>query len=316
MAVTKYITVDGMILGEVTNGVMRNYGTDALGSVVATYTGGALENTYRYKPYGGLLAKTGTATDPKFLWNGDSGYRASNLSEVGLYVRFRHYSFTAATWTAVDGLWPLQSPYGYVSNRPVSGNDPTGLAGSSQRVCGCCPLYVDFTWQKCTSYPLYNILNGYAFCPYAANGAVGFGHVLYVYLVFAYINAPPPLNAGACNVTWNEVDFYLKNGVYTQVPTIPWQNSDSYFSYYAPCIEPWNTVTKCVGSDTCVVMDNPMVGPPSFTVKKSYPYARALSISVTLQSSNPAVCPSVTKEWDQYIEWTWPDSYYPSTWNP
>ena len=78
MAVTKYLTVDGMILGEVTNGVMRNYGTDALGSVVATYIGGAQENTYRYKPYGELLAKSGTAARiPIFFGTGatDIGQR-------------------------------------------------------------------------------------------------------------------------------------------------------------------------------------------------------------------------------------------------
>ena len=33
---------------------------------------GQLVNTYRYKPYGGLLAKTGTSADPSFQWVGSA----------------------------------------------------------------------------------------------------------------------------------------------------------------------------------------------------------------------------------------------------
>ena len=46
MPTTSYITIDGMIIGEVTDGVMRNYGVDALGSVVETVLSGVEENTY------------------------------------------------------------------------------------------------------------------------------------------------------------------------------------------------------------------------------------------------------------------------------
>jgi len=94
-----------MILGEVTNGVMRSYGTDALGSVVATYTGGALGNTYRFKPYGSLLAKTGSATDPEFMWGGGQGYRDSGLQNAGWYIRARHYSSESSQWTSCDPLY-------------------------------------------------------------------------------------------------------------------------------------------------------------------------------------------------------------------
>ena len=53
-----------------------DYLTDALGSVTATVDqSGTVQNTYRYKPYGDLLAKTGTGNDPKFLWVGSQGYR-------------------------------------------------------------------------------------------------------------------------------------------------------------------------------------------------------------------------------------------------
>ena len=122
MAVTNYYSFGGQILGEETGGVRRDYLgssahlvktgfepqpldfkcrsestsgrispnmrknhylTDALGSVTATVTGaGVVENTYRYKPYGEQLAKTGTGSDPKFLWVGRWGYR-NNSTTMG-----------------------------------------------------------------------------------------------------------------------------------------------------------------------------------------------------------------------------------------
>ena len=130
MAYTSYITIDGMLIGEITPaGEMRNYGTDSLGSVVTTSLNGVPENTYRYKPYGGLLAKTGTAADPSFLWNGGSGYRATTLPSAGHYVRMRHFSMSTGQWTSVDRAWPSQGQYEYAGSNPASDVDPTGRAG-------------------------------------------------------------------------------------------------------------------------------------------------------------------------------------------
>ncbi len=42
------------------------------------------ENTYQYKPYGGVLAKTGTAADPSFLWNGGSEVSGHKAHELGI----------------------------------------------------------------------------------------------------------------------------------------------------------------------------------------------------------------------------------------
>ena len=85
MGVTSYYSFGGEIIGEETGGVRRDYLTDALGSVTATVTGaGVVENTYRYKPYGEQLAKTGAGSDPKFLWNGKLGYRKTALLHNGL----------------------------------------------------------------------------------------------------------------------------------------------------------------------------------------------------------------------------------------
>ncbi len=149
MAYTSYITIDGMLIGEITPaGEMRNYGTDALGSVVTTSLNGVAENTYRYKPYGGLLAKTGTAADPPFLWNGGSGYRATTLPNTTHYVRRRHYTEVAARWTTSDPLWPGERAYPYCRSVPSLCSDPTGTApvGISPPSAPCCiPLGVSWT---------------------------------------------------------------------------------------------------------------------------------------------------------------------------
>jgi hypothetical protein len=126
MAKTSYITIDGMIIGEMANGVMRNYGTDALGSVVETVLNGAQENAYAYKPYGSLLAKTGAAPDPSFLWSGGSGYRGPGQSSAPVYVRGRHYWDTVGTWTTVDCYWPIMQAYAYSGGNPTTYSDRTG----------------------------------------------------------------------------------------------------------------------------------------------------------------------------------------------
>ncbi len=142
MAVTKYLSNNGMIIGESTGSTNRAYGVDALGSVVATYTGTSVENTYQYKPYGAVLAKTGTAADPSFLRNGGSGFRATKLTNLEYYVRARHYSSTGANWSSADAEWPGQAAYGYCSGNPVSCFDPFGLGGCSgpPPTPGCVPL--------------------------------------------------------------------------------------------------------------------------------------------------------------------------------
>lgn len=116
---------------------LRTYGTDALGSVIATYDNtGKTENTYRYKPCGGLLAKTGTTADPLFTWAGSLGYRQTGRGYSDLYVRARHYSAGLGVWTTVDPLWPGSAPYGYSQGSPVGFSDPSGLDLSTGAV-GC-----------------------------------------------------------------------------------------------------------------------------------------------------------------------------------
>jgi hypothetical protein len=78
---TNYFSVNGQIIAEETGGVQTDYVTDALGSVVATVDQNAqVINRYTYKPYGGLLSKTGTGPDPKFRWVGSWGYRQTSTA--------------------------------------------------------------------------------------------------------------------------------------------------------------------------------------------------------------------------------------------
>lgn len=148
MAVTNYYTVNGRIRGESTGGVRTTYGVDALGSVTGTYDqNGNPQNTYLWAPYGTLIKKTGSASDPKFGWNGSSGYRSTSRNYSGFYVRARHYDFSTGQWSTIDAMWPQQLSYAYVrsplSYAVGSGLDPkpipcqTGSTGSVPSGVNC-----------------------------------------------------------------------------------------------------------------------------------------------------------------------------------
>src|SRR5580658_1503028 len=106
MAVTNYYTINGEVIAERTAGSARvDYLTDALGSITATVNQSAqVVNTYRYKPYGALLAKTGTGADPAFGWNGSHGYRPTLTKFCDFYVRARHDDSTTGRWGTLDPI--------------------------------------------------------------------------------------------------------------------------------------------------------------------------------------------------------------------
>lgn len=136
MAFKSCHTVNGRIRGETdVSGLQRDYLTDAVGSVTATVDqSGAVENTYRYKPYGERLAKTGTGADPRFLWTGETGSRTTGAAHAGQYNRARHLDTETGTWTSVDPLWPEEQAYVYVGGNPTTWTDPNG---TTIRVQGC-----------------------------------------------------------------------------------------------------------------------------------------------------------------------------------
>ena len=125
MGVVNYYGTDGEILGDSASG---DYMRDALGSVTGTTspTNATVQNSYRYKPYGEKLSKTGASTDPKFQWVGTVGYRQTAISHSASYVRARHYAKEEARWTTVDPIWPTQKAFGYVNGKPIHSVDPSG----------------------------------------------------------------------------------------------------------------------------------------------------------------------------------------------
>ncbi|MDI9640034.1 hypothetical protein QM565_30460 [Geitlerinema splendidum] len=134
VAVTNYLSIDSQAYGHSVAGDPSKttyYTLDALGSVVATTDNkGNILNTYEYKPFSGeVLQKTGSAPDPRFMWNGSHGYRTTNLPQQQFlthYVRARHYQGMTAAWTTQDPLWPQEPAYRYVENMVTKSVDYWG----------------------------------------------------------------------------------------------------------------------------------------------------------------------------------------------
>src|ERR1041385_6718270 len=104
MAVTNYYTLNGEIIGEKVGANARtDYLTDALGSVTGTVNQSAqVVNTYQYKPYGALLAKTGAGADPAFQWVGQHGYRQTSKKWAHIYPRSNHYDTEIGRWISLS----------------------------------------------------------------------------------------------------------------------------------------------------------------------------------------------------------------------
>jgi hypothetical protein len=141
-------------MGETTGGTRVDYLSDALGSVTATTNGsGAVQNRYRYKPYGSRLSKVGTAPDPKFQWVGRWGYKHSNASVT--YVRARHLLAAMGVWTTVDATG--RSPkYLYADGTPTTLIDAQGEAPAVPNTrpefessFGCNQETNEFIWKYC-----------------------------------------------------------------------------------------------------------------------------------------------------------------------
>src|SRR5215472_9542915 len=125
MAVTNYYTVNGVLIGEKTAGGTRtDYLTDALDNVAATLNQSRqVVNTYRYKPYGAQLAKTGVGADPAFRWVGSQGYRQTGKKYSDVYVRARHYDSLGGRWTTKDP-WNAIRLRGTTRKRPTASRVP------------------------------------------------------------------------------------------------------------------------------------------------------------------------------------------------
>jgi len=144
MSVTNYLTINGQLIEETTNGVSTQYMRDGLGSVIGTTDGsGNILNTYRYTPYGGTTYKTGSSADPKFLFAGSWGGRQTGRAHSEEYWRARHRAIFSTSWSTVDPLWPYQRAYGYCASNPISQVDPQGMesAIAPQNPTSCPPKW-------------------------------------------------------------------------------------------------------------------------------------------------------------------------------
>ena len=130
MPVVNYFSVEGQLLGEQAGsgaGSRADYLTDALGSVTAaTDQSAQVKNTYRYKPYGQQLAKTGGSADPAFKWVGTLGYRNTARKYSNTYIRARHYDSSIGRWTTVDLFFSPNAEYTYAWNQVCTYIDPEG----------------------------------------------------------------------------------------------------------------------------------------------------------------------------------------------
>jgi len=128
MPVKNYVNINGRAVAEHTGGVRTSYLTDALGSITATVNSSqAVVNTYRWKPFGERLAKTGAGADPTLGWVGAYGYRRTQRSRSEYYMLARHYDSIGGRWTTVDPLWPEELAYLYCGTNPIARLDPSGL---------------------------------------------------------------------------------------------------------------------------------------------------------------------------------------------
>ncbi|HEV3093978.1 MAG TPA: RHS repeat-associated core domain-containing protein [Solirubrobacteraceae bacterium] len=90
-----------------------------------TGTGGTVEGTMSFDPYGNTAGSTGTATTPL-------GYDAQyTSSDTGLiYLRARTYDPATAQFMSVDPWVAITGePYSYVGDNPLTFSDPTGRCG-------------------------------------------------------------------------------------------------------------------------------------------------------------------------------------------
>jgi RHS repeat-associated protein len=125
---TLYVYGPGNLTVEQINGSTTYYfHHDQIGSTrLITTSTGASQATYTFDPYGKLVASTGSATNP-FLFAGQ--FRDSE--SLNYYLRARYYDSTTGQFLSRDpATASTREPYGYLSDSPLNGTDPTGLDGA------------------------------------------------------------------------------------------------------------------------------------------------------------------------------------------
>ena len=150
---TNYIYgADGLPLEQISGATLNWFHHDRIGSTRAiTNASGIVVGTFTYNPYGTLTGSTGTASTPIGF---ASGYKDA---ESGLtYLLNRYYNPSTALFLNRDPLDGLtRSAYGYTSDNPLNGSDPSGLdgAGFAQP-----PTQTD-AWMHAYLKALFNLYN-------------------------------------------------------------------------------------------------------------------------------------------------------------
>jgi RHS repeat-associated protein len=107
------------------DGTVRYYQQDALGSVIAlTDSTGAVKTTYSYDPFGNVTI-TGEASDNPFQFAGRENDNTGHLFE-----RNRYYSYELSRYISQDPIGIAGGDVNYyvrVGNNPVNWIDPYGL---------------------------------------------------------------------------------------------------------------------------------------------------------------------------------------------
>ena len=121
-----YGTAFGGIISENRGGVVSAYVPDPLGNTIGLMnSAGTMTDSWTYWPYGEVRTRSGSNATP-FTFCGTLGYFLDTVNKM-FYVRARHLRSDLARWPTVDPLWPIESAYAYVNDRPLVWTDPFGF---------------------------------------------------------------------------------------------------------------------------------------------------------------------------------------------
>lgn len=109
------------------------YHFDQIGSTLAlTDAAGVVTDAYAYDPYGRLVNRTGTHSQP-FTFIGQYGVRQEDAGGTLYHIRARYYDAQTSRFISKDPVWPQiddphqLNPYQYAANQPLRYIDPSGL---------------------------------------------------------------------------------------------------------------------------------------------------------------------------------------------